>query len=130
MSYTIKNLTAIEDIAPRFGFDAVQEARFPREELGAETIGLAYHVVKPNQRGAAHRHEQAEEIYLVLAGSGHVKLDDEIHELKPMDALRVAPHVARAFAAGPDGLQLLAFGPRHAGDGEILKGDPWGEAQA
>ena len=29
-----------------------------------------------------------------------------------------------AVVAGPDGLQLLAFGPRHEGDGEILK-DFW-----
>jgi hypothetical protein len=37
-----------------------------------------------------------------------------------LDALRVAPGVVRAFEAGPDGIELLAFGPRHAGDGEII----------
>lgn len=125
MDYTIKNLQQIEDIAPSFGFSEVQEARFPREQLEAETIGLAYHVIHPSKQSRAHRHENAEEIYFVLAGDGRIKLDDEIHEIAAFDAIRVAPHVARAFAAGPDGLQILAFGPRHAGDGEILEGDPW-----
>jgi mannose-6-phosphate isomerase-like protein (cupin superfamily) len=126
MSYTIKNLRDVEDHAPKFGFSEVQEARFPREDLEAETIGLAFHVVRPGRRQAfAHRHEQAEEIYVVLSGSGRVKLEDDVHEVNPMDAIRVAPRVARAFEAGPEGLELLVFGPRHAGDGEILREDFW-----
>jgi mannose-6-phosphate isomerase-like protein (cupin superfamily) len=129
MDYSIKNLREVEDVAPRFGFDAVQEARFAREDLGAETIGLAFHIVKPGCRQAfAHRHENAEEIYVVLAGSGRMKLGDDVREVGPMDAIRVAPPIARAFEAGPDGLQLLVFGPRHSGDGEVLKEDFWAGA--
>ena len=45
-----------------------------------------------------------------------------------MDAIRVAPTVARQFEAGDYGLELLAFGPRHDGDGELLKEDFWGDA--
>ncbi len=56
----------------------------------------------------------------MLSGAGRLKLDDDVVEIRPMDAIRVAPTVARAFEAGPDGLALLAFGPRHEGDGEIL----------
>jgi mannose-6-phosphate isomerase-like protein (cupin superfamily) len=126
MDYSIKNLREVEDVAPRFGFSEVQEARFAREDLGAETIGLAFHVVKPSSRQAfAHRHEQAEEIYVVLSGTGRIKLDGEVREIKPMDAIRVAPPVARAFEADADGLELLAFGARHAGDGEVLREDFW-----
>ena len=55
-----------------------------------------------------------------------MKLDDEIADIKALDAIRVEPSVVRAFEAGPDGLELLAFGPRHEGDGEILKDDVWG----
>lgn len=126
MSYTIKNLTDVQDIAPRFGFDEVQEARFPREDLNSETIGLAFHRVKPSRRQAfAHRHEQAEEIYVVVSGGGQMKLDDDVIDINAMDAIRVAPTVARAFEAGPDGLELLVFGPRHQGDGEVLREDFW-----
>ncbi len=125
MSYTIKNLREVEDVAPRFGFDSVQEARFPWRALGAEDTGCAYHVIKPDQQGGAHRHEAAEEIYVVLSGTGRVNLDGEVLELKALDAVRVAPNVVRAFAAGPDGLELLVFGPHHEGDGELLDEDPW-----
>ncbi len=131
MSYTIRNLRKIEDLAPKFGFSEVQEARFPREDLDSQTIGLAFHVVKPGQRqGFAHRHEQAEEIYVVLAGNGRVKLDQSVEEIAPMDAIRVSPAVTRAFEAGPEGLELLVFGPRHAGDGEIVREDFWSDAAA
>ena len=92
MSYTVKNLRQVDDMAPRFGFQEVQEARFPYRDLDAETIGMAFHRVKPGRRQAfAHRHERAEEIYVVLSGTGRMKLDDEIIEIGEMDAIRVAP---------------------------------------
>jgi mannose-6-phosphate isomerase-like protein (cupin superfamily) len=126
MDYAIKNLREVQDVAPKFGFSEVQEARFPREDLNAETIGLAFHRVRAGRRQAfAHRHEQAEEIYVILAGSGRIKLGDEIREIGPLDAIRVAPHVARAFEAGAEDLELLAFGPRHAGDGEVIREGFW-----
>jgi mannose-6-phosphate isomerase-like protein (cupin superfamily) len=129
MSYTIRNLREVEDQAPKFGFDSVQEARFAWRDLDAQRTGLAFHRVKPGQRqGFAHRHKQAEEIYVILSGTGRVKLDDDIEDVKPLDAIRVAPEVARAFEAGDDGLELLAFGQHHEGDGEILKEDFWASA--
>lgn len=106
MSYAKKNLREVEDSAVKHGISASQEARFPRGELGAEQTGLNYLIVKPNQREAfAHLHRQAEEIYVVLGGSGRVKLDEELVELQPMDAVRVSPGVARSFEAGGDGLR-------------------------
>ena len=128
MSHTIKNLRDVEDSAPKFGFDAVQEARFCREDLDASKTGLAYMKVKPNQRQAfAHRHDEAEEIYVILSGSGRIKLDDEILDVHALDAIRIAPGVTRALEGGPEGIEYLAFGPHHDGDGELVK-DPgfWG----
>ncbi len=121
--YEIKNLREVEDMAVKHGFSETQEARFPRSDLGAETTGLAYHVVRPGKRQAfAHRHDEAEEVNVVLSGSGRVKLDDEVVEIGPMDAIRIAPRVTRVFEAGPDGLELLVFGPHHAGDSEMVQG--------
>ena len=127
MDYAIKNLRDVEDVAPKFGFSEVQEARFPREDLDAETVGLAFHRVKAGKRQAfAHRHQNAEEIYVILAGTGRIKLGDEVKEIGPLDAIRVAPTVARAFEADPQAtLELLVFGPRHAGDGEIIREEFW-----
>jgi len=127
MAYTLKNLRETSDSAPQFGVAELGEAHFPREELGAEETGLAYHVLRPEKRQAfGHKHENAEEIYVVLSGSGRVRIDDEIVELGTLDALRVDPPAARAFEAGPEGLSLLVFGPRHSGDGELLP-DFWRE---
>jgi mannose-6-phosphate isomerase-like protein (cupin superfamily) len=129
MSYAIKNLREVKDSAPDFGFSETQEAHFAHGELGAETTGFSFHVVKPGKRqGFAHRHENAEEVYVVVGGGGRVKLDDEVRDIARLDAIRVAPAVARAFEAGDDGLELVAFGPRHQGDGEILRDDFWGDA--
>jgi mannose-6-phosphate isomerase-like protein (cupin superfamily) len=126
MSYAIKNLREVEDSAVKGGFSEFQEARFPREDLGCEETGFAYHIVKPGKRQAfAHRHDDAEEVYVVLSGTGRIKLDDDVREIAPLDAIRVAPAVVRAFEAGDDGLELLVFGPRHAGDGEIIREDVW-----
>ncbi len=122
MSYTIKNLRDVEDKAPQFGFDAVQEARFAGQDLDAEATGLALIRVKPGCRQAfAHRHENAEEVYVVISGSGRIKLDDEIVELRTLDAIRIAPTVARQIEAGDEGIEVLALGPRHDRDGELIK---------
>ena len=121
--YTLKKLTDVEDSAVGFGFSETQEARFAADDLDAESTGLSHHRVKAGKRQAfAHRHERAEEVYVVLAGSGRVKLDDDIVEIEALDAIRVAPGVTRAFEGGPDGLELLAFGPLHKGDGELVHG--------
>ncbi|HEY3185860.1 MAG TPA: cupin domain-containing protein [Solirubrobacteraceae bacterium] len=122
-SYTLKRLTDVEDSAPKFGFAEHQEARFASADLEAEHTGVSFHRVKAGRRQAfAHKHDQAEEVYVVVAGSGRVKLDDDIVDLQPLDAVRVAPGVIRQFEAGSDGLELLAFGPHHERDGEIFPG--------
>jgi len=59
-------------------------------------------------------------VYVVISGSGRINLDGEVAELRPLDAVRVAPTVARAFEAGDDGLEVLVFGPHCEGDGELL----------
>ena len=119
--YTLKNLTEIEDSAPKFGYGEIQEVRFANRDLEAEGTGVSHHRVKPGKRqGFAHRHKEAEEVYVVIAGSGRIKLDDDIFEIDRLDAIRVAPEVTRMFAAGSDGLELLAFGPQHEGDGDLI----------
>jgi mannose-6-phosphate isomerase-like protein (cupin superfamily) len=127
VSYSIKNLRAVDDSAVKHGFSETQEARFPRGDLGAQDTGLAYHVLRPGRRQAfAHRHQDAEEVHVVLSGSGRMKLDDEIIEIGPMDAIRVAPRVTRAFEAGSEGLEVLVFGPHHPGDSELIQ-DFWAD---
>jgi mannose-6-phosphate isomerase-like protein (cupin superfamily) len=121
--YTLKKLTDVEDSAPKFGLSEMGEARFAREDLDAEDTGVSLHRLKPGKRQPfAHKHDEAEEVYVVLSGSGRAKLDDSIVEIQTLDAIRVAPGVIRAFEAGSDGMQLLACGPHHDGDGEVIQG--------
>jgi mannose-6-phosphate isomerase-like protein (cupin superfamily) len=128
MTYAKTNLRTVKDSAAEHGLSEMQEARFPRADIGAEQTGLNYLRVKPSRREAfAHRHGKVEEIYVVLSGSGRVKLDDELVDLAPLDAVRVGPGVARSFEAGPEGLEVLIFGPHVEGDGEIVD-DFWGSA--
>ena len=119
--YTFKRLEDVPDSAPEFGVGEIQEVRFCRDDLETERTGLSHHRLKADVRQPfGHRHQEAEEVYVVLAGSGRLKLDDEILDIERLDAIRVAPGVIRAFESGPDGLELLAVGARHDGDGEVL----------
>ena len=122
MSYAKKNLREVKDSAAEHGLSDHQEARFPRQDLGAEQTGMNYLLVKPGQREAfAHRHRTAEEICVVIEGTGRLKLDDELVDIAPLDAVRLSPGVARSFEAGPDGLQLLIFGPHVESDVEMVQ---------
>lgn len=122
-AYTRKNLAEIEDMAAKQGAGDFMEARFPRRDLEADETGLAYHRIKPNQRQPfGHKHDEAEEVYVVMGGAGRVKLGDDVVELARLDALRIAPSVMRQFEAGDEGLEMLVFGPRHEGDGEVVPG--------
>lgn len=120
--YTQKNLREVKDSAPGFGFGEMGEIRFAKDDLDAERTGFTHIKLKPGQRMPfGHKHQEAEEVYVVLAGAGRMKMDDEIVDLVELDAVRVSPEVARGFEAGPDGISLLAFGARHDGDGEVLQ---------
>jgi mannose-6-phosphate isomerase-like protein (cupin superfamily) len=110
-AYTIKNLKEIEDMAPKFGLSPDLEARFARESLECEVLGLSYQRFGPNFRTPfGHKHEGQEEVYVLVSGSGRIKLDDEVLELKRWDAVRMAKGTMRAFEAGSEGAELLAFG--------------------
>jgi quercetin dioxygenase-like cupin family protein len=123
--YTLIHLGDVEDAAVANGLGHRWEARVAREDLGAERTGLILFRLRPGKRSPfTHRHREAEEVYVILAGSGWVKLDEEIREVAPLDAIRIAPAVARAFEAGPEGLEFIATGRHVAGDGEPVE-DPW-----
>jgi len=123
--YTLVNLEDVEDMAKRFGFGEQGEARFANRPLHAVRTGLSHQRLRPGARQAfGHRHQHAEEVFVVLAGSGRVKIDDEIRDVRPLDAIRIAPDSPRAFDAGPDGLEFVVVGPHHAGDA-VIDRDFW-----
>jgi mannose-6-phosphate isomerase-like protein (cupin superfamily) len=125
--YAKVNLEDVADSAAKHGIGELQEARFPREEIGLAQSGMGHLRVKPDQRQPfAHKHGQAEEVHVILSGAGRMKLDDEILEVRANDLIRVGPDVTRIFEAGPEGLEYLVFSPRHEGDAEMVQ-DFWSE---
>lgn len=126
-NYAIKNLKEVDDSAANRGPGI--EARFARKHLDSEHLGVSYFRYGPDYRSPiGHRHREQEEAYIVVSGSGRVKLDDEVIELQRWDVLRVAPGVARSFEGGADGLELIAIGSDRpeGGDGEMIP-DHWSE---
>ena len=123
MSDVKVNLGAVPDVAAANGLSETQEARFPAAAIGLEQTGMNDLLLRPGVREAfAHRHERAEEVVLVLGGSGRIRLDDEVLPLEPRDLVHVRPGVTRRLEAGPDGLEVLVVGPHVEGDGEIVPG--------
>jgi mannose-6-phosphate isomerase-like protein (cupin superfamily) len=126
--YTIVNLLELEDTVQ--GRLPGLEGRFGRKHLGSRDLGVSLWQYAPGLRNpVAHRHREQEEAYVVVAGSGRVRLDDEIRDVRRWDVIRVGPRVLRGFESGPDGLELIAIGgPRpEGGDGEQTD-DPWPDA--
>ena len=124
--YTIKNLKEVEDSAPKFGMSDVLEARFAREELGLERSGVSYQRLQPDARlPFGHKHTEQEELYVVVGGSGRIKLDDEILELRQWDAVRIPPGTMRCLEAGSDGLEVVEFGAPNNANADVEMVQNW-----
>jgi mannose-6-phosphate isomerase-like protein (cupin superfamily) len=109
--YTKTNLRAVENAAPRFGMPSEMRARFARTPIEGETLGLSLFSLEPNFRiPFGHKHESQEEVYVVVSGSGRVKVGDQVVELAQWDAIRFDKDTMRAVEAGPDGIEYVAFG--------------------
>jgi quercetin dioxygenase-like cupin family protein len=114
--WTKTNFNDLHDVSPQ---DVQIQWRFAREVLGSPELGVSRFTYEPGARMPfGHRHRVQEEAYVVVAGSGRAKLDEEIIELSAWDVLRVAPTVVRSFEAGPDGLDVICIGGRKPEGGD------------
>ena len=122
--YTRINIKEVEDSAAGRGPDL--EARFGRKHLDSEHLGVSYFRYGPGFRSPmGHSHREQEEAYVVVSGSGQMRLDDEIVELRAWDVVRVAPAVVRGFGGGPEGLELIAIGADRPEGGDGVRVDEW-----
>jgi mannose-6-phosphate isomerase-like protein (cupin superfamily) len=111
--YTHENLKEVEDMAPKFGMPSEMQSRFAQRALGLERTGVTHFTLAPNFRiPFGHRHEDQEEVYVVVSGSARIKIDDEIVELRQWDAVRVPGDTMRNLEGGPEGAEVIAFGER------------------
>jgi mannose-6-phosphate isomerase-like protein (cupin superfamily) len=124
--YTKVNLKEVEDQAPRFDMAPDVEFRMARVALECENQGISYLRLAPNYRMPfGHRHKQQEEVYVVVSGSGRIKLEDDVVELEPWSAVRIPKETMRAIEAGPDGVELIATGAPNTGPGDAENAPGW-----
>jgi mannose-6-phosphate isomerase-like protein (cupin superfamily) len=123
--FTIKNLMDVEDSAGE-RMPGV-EGRFARKYLDSQHLGISYFRYSPGLRSpVAHSHREQEEAYVVVGGSGRIRIDDEVHPIGRWDVVRVGPEAIRAFEAGDDGLELIAVGAdRPEGGDGVLAPSAW-----
>ena len=110
-NYTKANLRDVEDMAPKFGMPDGMQSRFARGDVEGKTLGLSLFTLEPGFRiPFGHKHVTQEEVYVVVRGSGRVKVEDDIVELKQWDAIRFDKDTMRNMEAGPEGMEYVAFG--------------------
>jgi mannose-6-phosphate isomerase-like protein (cupin superfamily) len=125
--FTRRNLKGdLDDLGANFNGAPGLEFRAATGPLELEQSGLTYQRVPPGYRFPyGHTHETQEEVYVVVRGSGRMKIDDEIIDIAEWDAVRVPPGSWRGYEAGPDGLEILVIGAPNLGDDP--RGDVDGE---
>lgn len=118
MPFTRLNIKAdLDDVGGNFDGSPDLEFRLATRALGLEQSGLGYQCLPPNYRFPyGHTHKAQEEVYVVIRGSGRMKLDEEIVELEQWDAVRVPPGTWRGYEAGPDGLDIFVIGAPNLGE--------------
>ena len=116
--FTLRNLKEdLEDVGSNFDGAPDLEFRLATKALELEQSGLSYQRIPPDYRFPyGHTHKEQEELYVVVRGSGRMKLDDEIVEVKEWDVVRVPPGTWRGYEAGPEGLEILVFGAPNLGE--------------
>ena len=118
MPFTQKNIKGdLEDIGSLFNGAPDLEFRAGTRVLELEQSSLSYQRIPPDYRFPyGHTHVTQEEVYVVVRGSGRIKIDDVIVELEEWDAVRVPPGSWRGYEAGPDGLEILVVGAPNLGE--------------
>jgi len=86
------------------------------KSLGAETLGARLWRLEPGQASTRHRHRSQEELYLLLEGRGRIRIESELVELAPQDALLVEPETVRQIFndTEADALWLVVGAPPEA----------------
>lgn len=86
------------------------------KQLEAATLGARMWRLHPGQASTRHRHERQHELYVVLEGTGRIRVDDELLTLEPLSALLIEPeHVRQVFNdTDADALWLVVGAPPEA----------------
>jgi len=125
--YTHLNLKDdVDDQTPNFGLAPDLEFRMARVPLEMENAGVSYLRIAPGFRMPfGHKHKQQEEVYVLVKGSARIKIEDDVHELKQWDAVRLHRDTMRSFEGGPEGAEFIAIGAPNTGPGDADMTQDW-----
>lgn len=125
--YTHLNLKDdVDDQAPNFGLAPDLEFRMARVPLEMENAGVSYLRIAPGFRMPfGHKHKQQEEVYVLVKGTAKIKIEDDVHELKQWDAVRLHRDTMRSFEGGPEGAEFIAIGAPNTGPGDADMTQDW-----
>jgi quercetin dioxygenase-like cupin family protein len=86
------------------------------KQLSATTLGARLWRLAPGQGSSRHRHLRQHELYVVLEGTGRIRVDDELLTLAPLSALLVEPETVRQVFndTEADALWLVVGAPAEA----------------
>jgi uncharacterized cupin superfamily protein len=86
------------------------------KQLRAETLGARLWRLGPGQASTRHRHLAQHELYVVLEGTGRIRVDEDVLTLEPLSAVSVEPeHVRQVFNdTAADALWLVVGAPPEA----------------
>lgn len=104
--YAVKKIDEMEAIY-RGGFKRA------RAELGVESFGMQIIDLPAgyeNYPEHDHTHDNQEEVFLALRGSGEIEIAGERFPLDGDHVARVGPETKRKLWPGPDGLRVLVLG--------------------
>ena len=76
------------------------------KQLEASQLGTRMWRLRPGQASTKHRHFTQEEFYVLLEGTGRVRIGDEVLTLAPLDTLLIEPDTVRQLFNDTDADQL------------------------
>jgi hypothetical protein len=108
MAYSVVNIDEIEPAGPGGA------VRFVRRELGVLAFGINWFDLPSGAEGREHDELESgqEEISIVVAGSGHWRVDGDDVAVRHGTIIRFDPESTRQPVAGPEGLTFVSVGAR------------------
>jgi quercetin dioxygenase-like cupin family protein len=76
------------------------------KQLDATTLGARLWRLHPGQASTRHRHRHTHELYLLLEGTGRIRIGRHLHTLEPLSSLLVEPGEIRQLFNDTDADQL------------------------
>jgi uncharacterized cupin superfamily protein len=81
------------------------------QQLGVTDLGGRFWRLRPGQASTKHRHYTTHEVYVVIEGTGRIRIDDDLIELPRLSSLYVSPDsVRQLFNDTEQDVLWLVFG--------------------